>query len=83
MSKRTRRALVETMAEHMNARLEENTSKGDDWRSCDLDYLIEKLQDNALLLDRLVLDKEPAEDVWREAADVANFAAMIADSYEH
>lgn len=32
-------------------------------------------------LERAAISNEPVENVWKEAGDVANFAAMVADRF--
>ena len=66
-------------AEQMEAKLRENDHKGG-WENCSLDWLVGRLYREAkelwIEVDRVV--PEP-ERIIREAADVANFAMMIAD----
>jgi NTP pyrophosphatase (non-canonical NTP hydrolase) len=83
---------VEAFADRMEAKLRENDWKGG-WKGCtDLD-LFERLgEESAELLSALhrhakrlswgegwVMETDTEERIGREAADVANFAMMIAD----
>lgn len=76
--RRDEAALAGRMALEMQAKLADNRGKLH-WRHPDVDdgYLVERLADEVLEM----LDAPPTE-VWSEAADVANFAAMIADRRE-
>lgn len=73
--------LVEYMADSMGVKLAENRGK-QHWLSAQiaLDDLMLKLDEevNELRITATSSTAEPGE-VWAEAADVANFAAMIAD----
>lgn len=92
MSERTRAEAygIAWFAEQMAIKLEENSHKSG-WDDVDLDYAMERLQDEAYELDQAVYDfqyvSERAEAVRveaiREAADVANFAFMIAYKLRH
>ena len=68
--------LVGKLASTMTSQLERNRSKNH-WRSedCSVAYLIRRLREE---VDEL----EQNPDSWEEAADVANFAAMIVDRVE-
>lgn len=68
---------VMRFAEQMEIKLQENDHKGG-WQQCEDDYLIGRLQQETYELYLAMNHKEPLE-VRREAADVANFAMMIAD----
>jgi len=50
----------------------------------DLEYidLFTMLKNKVLKLKEAINSKKTPEEVWKEAADVANFCAMIADNYE-
>lgn len=61
----------------MEAKLRENDHKKH-WRTCDVDYLKECLEDEVDEL-KLALRGKKSEAVAREAADVGNYAMMIAD----
>jgi len=75
MSDDIRPAVLE-FAKEMEAQLKFNDHKGD-WIGADPQWLMCRLLDEVIELQRVVLFSEgdPAE----EAADVANFAMMIAD----
>lgn len=69
----------------MEEKLGENRRKGDreGWLAQDLDALEGGLSEEVGELLMAVFNGESPEAVWREAADVANTAMMIADKYEH
>jgi hypothetical protein len=76
---------VRVFADAMERKLQLNDHKGG-WEDCSIDYLIKRLrQETTELLavagdrDARCLTNEEAERVRDEAADVANFAMMIAD----
>jgi hypothetical protein len=76
---------VQAFAEAMEARLVANDHKGG-WEDCSIDYLIKRLRQETSELLKVAGDREArcltveeAERVRDEAADVANFAMMIAD----
>ena len=76
---------VRAFAEAMERKLAANDHKGG-WEDCSIDYLIKRLrQETSELLkvagdrEARTLTNEEAEKVLNEAADVANFAMMIAD----
>lgn len=90
----TPRAAVAVFATHMESKLRENDHRGG-WEDCDFDYLTRRLAEEARELRRAVDTFEDARyshgataadliaiaaEVRREAADVANFAMMIADN---
>lgn len=66
----------------MEQKLKENSWKGG-WKNCDLQYLSMRLTQEKKELIKAVKDKKSKEEVWREAADVANFAMMIADNFKN
>ena len=77
-------------ARHMEDKLRENDGKRH-WRNCDVGYLRRRLRTETrelfALLDRERrrpgrASPEAAREIAREAADVANFAMMIADNAE-
>lgn len=74
--------LVEFLAEAMSAKLAENRGKVH-WLSnlVTLPELFGLLADEVQELNRLMVSGDEVDpgDAWGEAADVANFAAMIAD----
>ena len=70
---------LEAFANVMEARLRENASRGD-WRALNFYYLIACLASNLGQLVRAFQVSKP-EVVLRSAADMANYAMMIADLY--
>jgi NTP pyrophosphatase (non-canonical NTP hydrolase) len=73
-------ALVEELAVVMRQKLAENRRKPH-WRQADLGYLTRRIYDEARELSRAIKRGATPAEVRREAADVANFAAMVADLY--
>jgi NTP pyrophosphatase (non-canonical NTP hydrolase) len=72
------RAEVAWFAEQMELKLRENDHKPH-WRGSDIEYLHKRLQEE---VDELMYELHSPlneERVVKEAADVANFAMMIAD----
>lgn len=70
---------VQWFSEQMETKLRENDHKGG-WDECSIDWLYSRLQEESRELWRAVdRDDFDAADIAREAADVANFAMMIAD----
>lgn len=74
------RSEVEWFALEMEAKLRENDHKGH-WRNCSLEYLRTRIHEELgeLLTTLDAVPVESSEQITREAADVANFAMMIAD----
>lgn len=71
---------VRWFAELMEVKLRENDHKGG-WQDCSLDWLVERLYEEAKELWVEIDRVEPeADQIVREATDVANFAMMIADN---
>lgn len=68
------RPVVAAFAEAMELKLRENDHKGH-WRYCSGTYLFNRLRGEVNELSRA-----PADQRLAEAADVANFAMMIADN---
>ena len=62
-------------AQLMEERLKENDHKGG-WLTCSFEYLIRRLREEVNELDTALYEEG---DPIMEAADVANFAMMIAD----
>ena len=87
------RQQVQWFARLMERELQENDDKGG-WETCPDDYLVRRIDDERAELARLLrklqrkidrdVDLTPAEveQVLSEAADVANFAMMIADNWK-
>lgn len=81
MSEQTEvREPVKWFAQQMELQLSANDHKGG-WNKCEYDYLINRLEEEIEELRALegIPDISTAQ-VIREAADVANFAMMIADN---
>ncbi|MCM3704035.1 hypothetical protein [Paenibacillus macerans] len=85
------RESVEWFAQQMEMKLRENDHKGG-WDNCEINYLFSRLNEEVKELKSSVarvglkgnwadmpLSSSTPLDVAREAADVANFAMMIAD----
>jgi NTP pyrophosphatase (non-canonical NTP hydrolase) len=76
------REQVKWFAEQMENKLKENDHKGG-WDNCNVYWLWQRLQDESgELLTAINLYRDLGADknnIIKEAADVANFAMMIAD----
>jgi len=72
--------LVEEFGKHMLKKLNENNHKTH-WRHCEVEYLVDRLVQESDELFTAIEDEHSPEEIIRECADVANFAAMIADMY--
>lgn len=77
----TIRPEVRWFAKRMEAKLRANDHK-QHWSKLHKDYLIERLFQEANELWLAIRNGESAENIIQEAADVANFAMMIADNAE-
>ena len=64
----------------METKLRANAHKGG-WQNCTMAYLTRRLGQEAGELRRAIARNAPSKEVVAEAADVANFAMMIADVY--
>ncbi len=78
------RRLVAALSESMLTKLAENRGKLH-WQECAPEFLLGRLDAEVEELRQALggyLEEGSAEadDVWREAADVANFAAMLAEN---
>ena len=76
-----RNQIVDDLAVAMRRKLNlpRNIEKGNNWRGAPYTYMLQRLEEEVReLWEAIELDKDPGE-VIEEAADVANFAAMIAD----
>lgn len=69
---------IAQFAEDMEAKLRANDSRGDEWKYEDIEYLMDRLTEEVRELTAAVYDIAPAESIAAEAADVANFAMMVA-----
>jgi len=75
------RGEVVWFAEHMEGQLRENDHKGvDGWKTMSLKWLMHRLRQEINELERAIAGEK---NVIEEAADVANFAMMIADNFSH
>lgn len=77
------RQVLEWFAEEMEKKLQENDHKVH-WSEVDGDYLISRMEQEMVELMKAIIDVrfgsgDPKEVIY-EAADVANFAMMIADN---
>ena len=78
MEDRDIRPEVAMFAEVMEKQLKANENKGG-WKHCDSSFLMKELQRN---YDALwSLDYEDKAHILRRAANIANFAMMIADNW--
>lgn len=74
--------LVERLSRFQRAKLTIHSNDREHWREWGQDdfYLMRLLGETVELMSAISEGQTPAQ-VWREAADVANFAAMLADRY--
>ena len=79
---------VKKFAEAMQFEIDKNAHKDNwpeyhngerSWKTCDILFLIDKLEEEHTELLLAVKNKEPLINIKREAADVGNIAMMIAD----
>lgn len=73
---------VKWFAEQMELKLQENDAKGG-WDDCGIYWLLERLREETRELE-IAIDIHrdlgaPHNNIVKEAADVANFAMMVAD----
>lgn len=73
------RAEVLWFAQAMERELQANDHKSH-WSGCEVTYLLRRLRDEMGELDRALSNGAPSERIISEAADVANFAMMVADN---
>jgi len=71
---------VAEFAESMEARLVEHEYKGG-WQECSIDFLISQLRLNVAHLQIAIHAGASKERLIKQAADVANYAMMIADRW--
>lgn len=62
----------------MEQNLQQNDYKGG-WSNCDIKWLLSRLKEETVELEQAIENKNK-ENIVKEAADVANFAMMIADN---
>lgn len=72
---------VDRMSQNMLAKLDANKHKGR-WEDVNPLWAFKRIVDEASELMEAVLSGQSPEEVWKEAADVANFALIVAESYE-
>jgi NTP pyrophosphatase (non-canonical NTP hydrolase) len=63
------------------SKLAENIHKGK-WEDVEPMYAFKRLMQEAIELFEEIQREGVPEDVWKEAADVANFAMILAQTYE-
>lgn len=73
------RKSVQWFARQMEAKLREKDYRNG-WRSCHQSWLCKRITDERNELKRRLADGSSPEEIIKEAADVANFAMMIADN---
>ena len=72
------RTSVNWFAEQMELKLRDNDHKGG-WARCEHSWLLDRLKQEVVELEKELDQVDNQENVIKEAADVANFALMIAD----
>lgn len=72
--------LLGEFAAAMGERLDANSHKSGWWRESPR-WLLNRLKQEVRELERAIKRKQPSERIRHEAADVGNFAAMVADVY--
>lgn len=80
---------IQKFAEAMQHKIDKNAHKDNwpnqnekgerSWKSCEIDFLLKKLEEEHTELVNAVVTGEPIENIRNEAADVGNLAMMIAD----
>ena len=78
MEKKEHREIVYNFAKIMENKLKQNDYKGG-WSNCDIKWLLSRLKEETVELEQAIENKSK-ENIVKEAADVANFAMMIADN---
>lgn len=73
------RRLINRMHHHMERKLAANQDKRH-WSDASNEYLFRRLLEEVAELREAIFNHRDSEAVWSEAADVANFAAMIAEN---
>ena len=74
--------LIERLKDNCLFKLRVNCNK-DHWNKTELIVLCNYLLKEVTEIQQAIIDEESPESVWLEAGDIANFAAMIADTYEY
>jgi len=74
---------VENFATFMVSKLDRNMHKGgvEGWRKMGIAFLVDLLDREVVELKKAIYDRKTTYSLTCEAADVANFAMMIADVY--
>lgn len=73
--------LIDTLSAYMRLKLTENENKGS-WMEEDYGQLLINLEcERREFIVELGSPDATAESVWREAADLANFAAMVCQHF--
>lgn len=75
-------ALIENLSIFCKAKLRGNAHKKL-WNNYNIQELIYMLRDELDEFENAIFEKKKSSEVWSEAADVANFAAMIASNYDY
>jgi len=75
------RTEVLAFAARMEKKLRYRDDRGDSWKSEGDDYLLERLEEESLELNDSIRKGSSADRIIMEAADVANFAMMIAHNH--
>ena len=80
---------IKKFAEAMQCKIDKNAHKDNwpmwskegnrSWKTCDIEFLLEKLKEEHSELVIAIANGEPLVNIKWEAADVANIAMMIAD----
>jgi len=82
MSNRTEEAaLAGYLGKVMQEKLAQHSDTREHWRSENRDFLMMRLIEEMKELEAAMERGHSVIEVWREAADVANIAAMLADNY--
>ena len=68
---------VNRFAEIMISKLNENNHKSG-WKNCTNSYLLKRLREEVDELEKALINGKGHFEIGREAADVANFAMMVA-----
>lgn len=79
---REEKRLVKMLGNHQLTKLSANRHVKTHWRDDDIYLLLYKLETEVTELKEALREKFSPLSIWHEAADIANFAAMIADNYE-
>ena len=75
-------ALVRKLSDVQREKLRYNRHK-DHWRHYSPKQMLRRAETELRELRRAIEADKPAPDVWAEAADVANFVAMVAQNHQN